>query len=323
MRFFRTYILLLALTALLSCGKEKPVTPASPPPTTSASFSFNTLKVNGAYNGFNYTNVNNKPVIKISFTTALNHASVSSAVTLRSKDGVAVNYDTNYENNDTTVVITPSTALQAITQYTVNVSTSLSSANKGSLSSAVIVQLTTAIDSADKFPRISDEALLDLVEQQTLKYFWDFAHPTSGLARERNTSGDVVTTGGSGFGIMAIVAGVNRNFISRADGLARMQKIVSFLKNTAQKFHGAFPHWMNGATGAVVPFSEQDDGADLVETSYLVQGLLTARQYFNGSSAPETQLRADINSIWNGVEWDWFRQGDQNTLFWHWSSNFA
>src|SRR6202000_943400 len=150
------------------------------------------------------------------------------------------------------------------------------------------VNLTTAIDSTDKFKQITDDQLLDLVQKQTLKYFWDFGHPTSGLARERNSTGDVVTTGGSGFGIMAIVTGVNRNFISKANGLARMQKIVSFLKNTAQKFHGAFPHWMNGATGAVVPFGAQDDGADLVETAYLMEGLLTARQYFNGTGTDET-----------------------------------
>ena len=143
--------------------------------------------------------------------------------------------------------------------------------------------------------------------------------PVSGLARERNTSGDVVTTGGSGFGIMAIVVGINRSFITRAQGLARLQTIVAFLKDTAQTFHGAFPHWMNGATGIVVPFSTQDDGADLVETAYLMEGLLTARQYFNGSSTAETQLRADINTLYDAVDWNFFTQG-QNTLYWHWSS---
>jgi hypothetical protein len=169
---------------------------------------------------------------------------------------------------------------------------------------------------------ISDDALLTLVQQQTFKYFWDFGHPVSGLARERNSSGETVTSGGSGFGIMAIVTGVSRSFITRADGLARMQKIVGFLKNTAQKFHGAFPHWLNGTTGVVIPFSAKDDGADIVETSYLMEGLLTARQFFNGADGTETTLRSDINSLWNGVEWDWFRQNNQNVLFWHWSPTY-
>jgi len=121
---------------------------------------------------------------------------------------------------------------------------------------------------------------------------------------------------------MAMVAGVSRQFITRAQGLARMQTIVAFLLK-AQTFHGAFPHWMNGATGVVVPFSTQDDGADLVETAYLMEGLLTARQYYDANSAAETQLRTDINTLWNNVEWDWFTQGGQNTLYWHWSPDYG
>ncbi|QRR02218.1 glucoamylase family protein [Dyadobacter sandarakinus] len=185
------------------------------------------------------------------------------------------------------------------------------------------VRPVTLIDSTDKFPRISDDALLTLVQQQTFKYFWDFAHPISGLARERNTSGDIVTSGGSGFGIMTIPVGIERKFITREQGLARMQQIVDFLKTKTTTYHGAFPHWINGATGATVPFSDKDNGADLVETSYLIQGLLTARQYFNANNAAENTLRADIQTIWQNVEWDWFTQGNQNVLYWHWSPAFG
>jgi len=175
----------------------------------------------------------------------------------------------------------------------------------------------------DKFPRISDSALLTLVQEQTFTYFWDFGHPVSGLARERATSGDVVTIGGSGFGVMAILAGIQRNFITRPQGLARIQTMVNFLSTRVQRYHGAFPHWLNGATGATVPFSTQDDGADLVETAYLVQGLLAARQFFNSGADPaEATVRDSINSIWKGVDWSWFRQNGQNTLFWHWSPNY-
>ncbi|HEY4155487.1 MAG TPA: glucoamylase family protein, partial [Puia sp.] len=176
----------------------------------------------------------------------------------------------------------------------------------------------------NKFPPVTDSALLTLVEQQTFKYFYDFGHPVSGLARERNSSGDVVTTGGSGFGIMSLLVGIQRNFISRASGLARLRLIVDFLSTKAQRYHGAFPHWMNGATGETVPFSPQDDGADLVETSYMLQGLLCARQYFNNTSDPdETALRDSINSIWQGVDWQWFRQNGQDVLYWHWSPDMG
>ncbi|HEY9002244.1 MAG TPA: glucoamylase family protein [Mucilaginibacter sp.] len=314
-------LIVVVLTGSFACSSKEKVNPTPTPPVTPSSFAFNSLTVNGVNNGFNYKSVNNQPVIRVSFSAAVNHTSTSGSMTFNTKAGTAVPFTTAYDNHDSTIVITPS-ALQAITQYTLTVSTGLKSSTNGSLQSSVAVQLTTAVDTTNKFPIISDNALLDLVQKQTFKYFWDFGHPTSGLARERNTSGDVVTTGGSGFGIMAIVAAINRQFITRADGLARMQKIVGFLK-TAQTFHGAFPHWMNGVSGVVVPFSTQDDGADLVETAYLMQGLLTARQYFNDPGVPETTLRNDINTLWNAVEWDWFTQNGQNTLYWHWSPDYA
>ena len=310
---------MILLLMFLACSKGKKVAPT---PVIPSLFSFASLKINGvSSNSSAYKNVNTQPVIRISFSAAINHSSTSGSITFNNKAGQAISFTTAYNNHDSTIVITPS-ALQAITQYSLAISTSLKSSSDGSLQTPVTVRLTTAVDTANKFPIISDNALLDLVQKQTFKYFWDFGHPTSGLARERNTSGDVVTTGGSGFGIMAIVAAINRQFITRADGLARMQKIVGFLK-TAQTFHGAFPHWMNGATGVVVPFSQQDDGADLVETAYLMQGLLTARQYFNDVGVPETTLRNDINTLWNAVEWDWFTQNGQNVLYWHWSPKYA
>ncbi|MCD9014645.1 glucoamylase family protein [Parachryseolinea silvisoli] len=165
---------------------------------------------------------------------------------------------------------------------------------------------------------ITDDALLTLVQQQTFKYFWDFGHPVSGLARERNTSGDVVTSGGSGFGIMALIVGVERNFITRSEGVERMDKIVTFLED-ADRFHGAWSHWINGSTGAVVPFSQKDDGGDLVETSFLVQGLLTFRQYLQASDTAGNNLINRITTLWQGVEWDWYRKNNEQVLYWHWS----
>ncbi|TFF38282.1 glucoamylase family protein [Mucilaginibacter psychrotolerans] len=317
MRDLRIYVGLYLSLLLFACGKSSSPTPAPPVPPVTTSFSFNTLKVNGTYSGFTYVNVNSTPTIKLSFLAALDKSTVGTAVTLKDKAGTAIPYTVTYENADSTVIVSPT--LSYISKYTLSVATGLKSTKGGYLQSGIDVNLTTAIDAADKFPVISDDALLDLVQKQTVKYFYDFGHPTSGLARERNTSGDVVTTGGSGFGIMGMVAAVNRGFITRADGLARMQKIVGFLKTKAVRFHGAFPHWLNGATGAVQPFSNLDNGADLVETAFLMEGLLTARQYYSGAGSDETTLRADITTLYNNVEWDWFRQGGQNVLYWHWS----
>jgi len=299
-----------------SCSKE-PGVPSGPP----AIFNSTDIKLNGhSVNSSNY-NIGILPVIRFSFSSALDKSTVNSAFSFTNKNGADVVYTVSYEDNDKTVVINPSADLKYLTDYVVSVATTLQSADGGHLNGSANVNFTTTIDSSRKFSTIPEDSLLTLVQRQTFKYFWDFGHPVSGMARERNTSGETVTTGGTGFGIMTIPVAVNRNFITRADGLARVQKIVTFLKNNAQHFHGAFSHWMNGTTGIVIPFASNDDGADIVETSYLVMGLLTARQYFNTADAAETNLRSDINDLWDEVEWDWFRQNGKDILYWNWSPN--
>ena len=269
-------------------------------------------------------NVRTVSMIRVAFDNKIDRASVAANVSITESGGPNVPLNFSYERNDSTLVITPINPFTALTRYFLKSTTFLQSADKGRLSADINIQFITQIDSTDKFPLISDNALLDTIQKRTFKYFWDYGHPVSGLARERrNATPETVTSGGSGFGIMTIPVAINRSFITRAQGLQRMQTIVSFLKNTAQKFHGAFSHWLNGTTGIAIPFSQKDDGADLVETSYLMAGLLVARQYFNGADAAETNLRNDINTLWNGVEWSWFRQNNQNVLYWHWSSNFA
>lgn len=182
--------------------------------------------------------------------------------------------------------------------------------------------ITTAMDTSDKFERISDDELLTLVQKQTFKYFWDYAHPVSGLSRERLNSDDIVTVGGSGFGIMTIPVGIERGFITREEGAERTAQIVDFLLNKAERFHGAFSHWLNGETGEAFPFSTYDDGADLVETGFMIQGLLTVQQYFNSDNEVEKSIRDGVQTLWEEVEWTWFLNGT-NTLYWHWSPEHA
>lgn len=173
---------------------------------------------------------------------------------------------------------------------------------------------------------LSDEALLDSVERRTFDYFWSGAEPNSGLACERiNMDGiypendeTVVTTGGSGFGILALIAGMERGYVTREQGIERF---VSFLER-ADRFHGAWPHWIEGRTGRVKPFGKKDNGGDLVETAFLVQGLLAAHQYFAQGNEREQALAQRIDTLWRGVEWSWYRNG-QNVLYWHWSPEYG
>lgn len=182
------------------------------------------------------------------------------------------------------------------------------------------------IDASDTLQAIvyemSNDEFLDMTQQYTFRYFWEYAHPISGMARERLGSDDVVTTGGSGFGIMAIIVGVHRGYITREEAVNRLLQIVSFLQ-FADRFHGAFPHWMNGDNGTALPFSTFDNGGDLVETAFLMQGLLAARSYFDGDNESESVLREVITSLWEDVEWDHYSRNNSGVLYWHWSPDFG
>lgn len=309
-------VLIVAVMALLACGKKEGGG-------TTTYFDYRSATINGLGNGTVFNNTSLTPEIRIAFSAPVAVASLPSGIVLRTSGNQSLAIDFVSSGPGDVVTVKPEQPLQPFTRYTLSVTNALKGTVGALLRNPVSIQLGTGIDSSDKFPRISSDQLLTLVQQQTFKYFWDFGHPVSGMARERNTSGDLVTSGGSGFGAMAIVSGVSRGFITRQQGVERLQKMVGFLKNTVVKYHGAFPHWINGNTGATIPFSAKDDGADLVETALLMQGLLTARQFFNGADAGETTLRNDINTIWNGIEWNWFRKNNEDVLYWHWSPNFG
>jgi hypothetical protein len=174
---------------------------------------------------------------------------------------------------------------------------------------------------------IEDDDLMDLTQAETFKYFWDYAEENSGGARERYHPNDpgrdanVVTAGGTGFGLMALLVGMERGFISREQGVERLTTLLDFLEN-ADRFHGAWSHWINGANGSVIPFSPLDNGGDLVETAFLAQGLICVKEYFKNGSASEQTLAQQADNLWKGVEWDWYTQGE-NVLYWHWSPNFG
>jgi hypothetical protein len=319
----KCFLLFGICAGLAFCSKNgsEPTPPPPPPPPPPAALNLSYWYVGRQLSAATVYDVPVQPLLQFGFSAPVNRITVTTGITLTEANGAQVPVTASFSLADSVVTLTPAVPLSHLRKYNLTLAPTLKSVAGGALSANRTISFQTSLDSSRKFPLITDDELLTLVQKQTFKYFWDFAHPVSGLARERNTSGDVVTSGGSGFGIMAIVTAIHRGFITRAEGLQRMQTIVSFLKNTAQTFKGAYPHWLHGTTGISQPFSALDNGADLVETSFLMQGLLTARQYFTGADAAETTLRNDINTIWQRVDWAWFRKGGENTLYWHWSPN--
>lgn len=179
-----------------------------------------------------------------------------------------------------------------------------------------------------RFSSKEDEQLFTRVQKATFQYFCSGAEPVSGLARERYHVDDVypqndkntVTTGGGGFGVMALLVGMERKFITRKEGVQHLEKIVHFLE-TADRFHGAWPHWWNGETGKVIPFSKKDNGGDLVETSFMIEGLLCARQYLQKGNTEERKIAIRIDNLWKQVEFNWYTN-HKNILYWHWSPEY-
>ncbi len=172
---------------------------------------------------------------------------------------------------------------------------------------------------------MTDDELLTMLQEACFRYYWEGAHPGSGMIRESLPGNDrIVATGASGFGIMALVVGVERGFITREQGVERLSRITTFLEK-APRYHGAWSHFMDGTTGQSLPvFDVIDSGGDLVETAFLVQGLLAARQYFNQSTPQESALAKRITHLWETVEWDWYRKSqDSDALYWHWTPEWS
>lgn len=188
----------------------------------------------------------------------------------------------------------------------------------------------TMIDSNPVRPETfaNDDELLDYIQKIHFNYMWEGAEKTSGLACERihldnvypQQDQDVITIGGSGFGVAGLLVAIERKFIDREEGVERLTKIVDYLTK-ADRFHGVWPHWLHGPSGKVKPFGAKDDGGDLVESSFLMQSLLCVRQYMKDGNDEEKTLAAKIDKLWHEMEFDWYRNGDKNVLYWHWSPN--
>lgn len=174
----------------------------------------------------------------------------------------------------------------------------------------------------------TDDEFLDFIQKTHINYMWEGAEQISGLAPERihmdgiypQDDADVITTGGSGFGIAGLIVGIERGFIPREEGVGRLHKISDYLAN-ADRYHGVWSHWITGPTGKTKPFSQKDNGGDLVESAFLMQGLLIAREYFKDGNENEKLLAEKIDRLWREMEWDWYLNG-KDVLYWHWSPDY-
>jgi len=305
---------IICAALLWSCGNND----EQPPP---AYFHLETIQVGEVTDAASYHHLDPAPVITLRFSEPPDPATLTANITLHHTGGEAVQL--YFTPDQYTLRVEPAIRLTAFSDYSLEIHNGLRALSGSRIVTGKVYPLTTGLDNSDKFPRITDEELLTLVQRHTFRYYWELSHPVSGMARERTSSGNTVTTGGTGFGVMAMIVAAERAFVTREEALQQVQKIVSFLDLKATRYHGAFAHWINGVTGETIPFSTYDNGADLVETALLMQGLLTARQYFNRSTVAESTLREDITRLWEAVEWNRFQKEGEEVLYWHWSPTYG
>jgi hypothetical protein len=161
------------------------------------------------------------------------------------------------------------------------------------------------------------------VQEAAVRFYFEEAHPVSGLSQEGAPGwGDTSAVGSTGMGMANIIVGVHRGFVTREQGVALALKMLRFLDQKTETQAGAFAHWMDGTTGAARKFGSNGTAADLVETSFLIQGAILLREYFNGSSAEEREIGAIATRLAAEVQWPQFMV-DQPTgpvMMWHWDS---
>lgn len=312
-----TYLLCLLGIFLASCSSEDDSQPQL------NTFKLEQVSIEGQTSESVFTDINPAASVKLVFSEPVDKNTIKENIRILDKDSKDILFAYTLSDADKTIEIKPESELKSYMQYQLIISSNLKSQAGAKIMTGKSYTMLTAMDMTDKFPRITDDELLDLVQKQTFKYFWDFAHPTSGMARERTTSANTVTTGGTGFGVMAMIAAAERGFITREQAAQRVLKIANFLDQKCETYHGAYAHWIHGESGATLPFSTKDNGADIVETALLFQGLLTARQYFDNQSVTEQQINEIITRLWENIDWTWFQKNGENTLYWHWSPEYG
>ena len=310
-------ILCLVFFILLGCNKstneplKQPIDPIPP-------ISYFTLKKTSLNSIVFTTNTlrlrnNHIDAIRFSFSDKIDRNSVSNAF---SWSAVNPNILFSYENNDSTLLIKPGSDLSYLSKYNFGLSKGLKSISGINLFTSFTLNVITGIDPSLKFPKISDEALLDSVQKASFNYYLEHASTTSGLLGDVSSEApDARTTfGGTGFALMTFPGAVNRGFITRSQALFKVQQMVSFVNSKVSVYKGVFPAWVNGITGKSQYWNGLD-GWDVPNTAFFIMGMLTVRQYFDGTSAEETKLREDITSLYNKIEWPWYHNS-QNFIYW-------
>ena len=162
-------------------------------------------------------------------------------------------------------------------------------------------------------PSAAERAFLDTLGRRTFDWFWDTTTPRNGLTPDRWPTKSFSSVAAVGFALTAYVTGAERGWVTRAQARDRALATLRFFWTAPQGpgsagvtgYKGFFYHFLDMGTGRRFERVE----LSTIDTTLLLAGVLTCREYFDGPGAAEREVRALADSLYRRVDWDWARAG--------------
>lgn len=175
---------------------------------------------------------------------------------------------------------------------------------------------------------LTTPALLDTLQYSAFKYFWLEANPVNGLIKDRSASWSPCSIASAGFGLTAICIGIDRGWVTREAGRARVLATLNTFWNGPQGtdaagtigYQGFFYHFLDMNTATRVWDSELSS----IDTALLLAGMLEARQYFDTADPLDVEVRTLVDNIYRRVNWEFMRNsGSALRMGWKPGTGFA
>ncbi|MDM7914397.1 MAG: glucoamylase family protein, partial [Candidatus Eisenbacteria bacterium] len=175
---------------------------------------------------------------------------------------------------------------------------------------------------------LTNEALLDTLQRTAFDFFWNEANPANGLIKDRSTPGSACSIASVGFGLSAILIGIDHGWITRDEGRARILTTLETFWNGPQ---GTAPDGMIGYKGLFYHFLDMNTATrtwdcelSTIDSALLFAGILDAREYFTTDDPVDVQVRTLADSLYYRADWNFFRNGNPGILMgWRPGTGFA
>ena len=154
----------------------------------------------------------------------------------------------------------------------------------------------------------SDEALLDRLQRAAFDYFVHDVNPKNGLVADTTRTGAPSSIAVVGFALSAYPVGVEHGWMARDDAAQRTLSALRFFMGSDQSggaeatgHRGFYFHFLDVTSGRRVWLSE----LSLIDTAFLMAGVLTAATYFDAETNAEIELRRLAVALYARVDWRW------------------